>query len=214
MRTVVSSGRSHSWVLVNTGALPAWSFYNLWSTSTGLLLFWYEKCCYFLTVPSKLKLRIFPAASLRRKSLLQITICLWTLNSGPLKMEKCYLWLSRKESCCPSNVTRTIIGLGVLHVLPEILGTAFRGNKVALLFVRTINLDTEIVFSGKWKALRFITWVNLILYLCCNVFYCDAMYFGSGLKRKENLGHSYFPLLRHFIVLCCIKDWKHWKERG
>ena len=127
--------------------------------------------------------------------------------------KKWYLCLTRKENCCPSNYTRTIIGLEV-HVLPEILGTAFRGNKVALLFVRTINLDTEIVFSGKWKALRFITWVNLILYLCCNVFYCDVMYFGSGLKRKENLGNSYFPLLRHFIVLCCIKDWKHWKERG
>ena len=40
----------------------------------------------------------------------------------------------------------------------------------------------------KWKTLRFITWVNLMFYLYCNVFYCDVMYCGSGQKRKGQPG--------------------------
>ena len=142
MRTVVSSGRSHSWALVNTGALPVCSFYNLWSTSTSVLVL---EVLLFSHRPIKIEAAYISGSLPEAK----IKIWIWTLNSGPLKMEKLYLCLTRKENCCPSNDTRTIIGLGVLYVLPEILGTAFRSNKVPLLFVWTINLDTEIVFSGK-----------------------------------------------------------------
>ena len=173
MRTVVSSGRSHSWALVNIGALPAYSFKNLWSTSTGLLLFWYEKCCYFLTVPSKLKLRIFPAASLRRKSLSQITICLWTLNSGPLKIKKMVPMFNSKRkllslkwypdynwpwgTCSTWNIGHSLQGQ---QGVAPLRSNNQSGHRNCLF--RQIKFNLMLLM---WKIFRFITWVNLMFYV-------------------------------------------------
>ena len=60
------------------------------------------------------------------------------------------------------------------------------------------------------------TWVTLIFHLyCILLYYCAVSEIENIEKRKDNLGHSNIPLALHIIVLlCCIKDWKHWKEKG
>ena len=181
MRTVVSSGRSHSWVLVNTGASPVWSFCNLWSTSTSVLVL---EVLLFSHRPIKIEAAHISCSLPEAK----IKIWIWTLNSGPIKMEKLYLCLTRKENCCPSNDTRTIIGLGVLYSTWNIGHSLQVQRGAAPLRLNNQSghkncLFRQIEFSLMpliWKTLRFITWVNLMFYLYCNVFYCDVMYFGSG----------------------------------